>query len=323
MTVSGNPPKWKIVENAVAAIERSLNSVPGTKVTPNASVIERVSGIARQVDVYLEVPTGPRTLRIGVEVRDEAVPVDLPEIEQLVTKLKKLDLDYGCIVSRAGFTATAAEEAKRQGIELRTIAQIENPNWWLATTMTLCRRFAELLHVQVNFRPEEYESATALLSASDASDLILTLPNGESRTLPDYIAAQGVEAMNRPELAHLKDQDTFVVNILFGDLHGATLTSTKARLPLPQSVYAVYRYHYRIEAVELTAYEEPEGINAFTGISNSWGKQVTIVAKLEADGSRTLYFTTDDPKPSKTKIPPRGQAAEPVVPPDSQEDASR
>jgi len=316
MTGSVDPPKWKMVENVVAAIERSLNQVPGTKVIPNASVPERVSCVQRQVDVYLEIPTGPRTLRIGVEVRDAAATADLPEIEQLIAKLKKLDLDYGCIVSRAGFTRTAIDEAKRNGIELRTVAQIESPNWWIPTAMALCLRQVELLHLQVNFSHEQYKSVQGLLASTDAADLVLTLPNGQSGTLPDYIKGQGIEAINRPELSHLKDQDTFAVNLVFKEFEGATLICPKGGLPMPQSVHALYRYHERIESVQLTAYEGPEGINAFTGISNAWGKQLTMVAKLERDGSRTLSFTMDDPRPSKTAILPRGRKAEPDVPPD-------
>lgn len=316
MTVSSNTPKWKIVENVVTAIERSLNNVPGTKVIPNASVLERISSVPRQVDVYLEIPTGPRTLRIGVEVRDEAAPADLPEIEQLITKLKKLDLDYGCVVSRAGFTGTAIDEAKRQGIELRTVAQVEKPDWWLPSAMTLFFRKVELLHMQVNFHPHEFEAVQPLVASVKASDLVLNLPNGASHTLPDFIKGQGVQAINRPELSHLKDQDTFTVNFLFTGLNGATLVYPGGSIPLPQSVDALFKFHAQTESVELTAYEGSEGINAFTGISNAWGKQLTMVAKLQADGSRTLSFTMDDPKPSKTAIPRRGETAEQDVPPD-------
>ncbi|MDD2389204.1 MAG: restriction endonuclease [Desulfobacterales bacterium] len=297
------------MENIVAAIERSLNIVPGTKVIPNASIVERISAVPRQVDVYLEIPTGPRTLRIGVEVKDEAAPVDLPEIEQLIVKLKKLDLDYGCIVSRVGFTKNAREEAERHGIELRTLAQVEKTNWWLPSAMTQFHQQVELLRLQVNFHPEELESVNALLAPEEISDLVLTLANGESGTLLDYIKGEGVEALNRPELAHLKDQDIFAANILFNDLH-SSLECAKGTLPLPQNVYARYRYHYRIESVKLTAYERSDGINAFTGISNALGKQVTVVAKLKADGSRTLTFTMDDPKPSKISIPPRGEVVD-------------
>ena len=80
MVRNSSAPNWKIVENVVTAIEHSLNSVTETKVVPNASVLERVSGVARQIDVYVEIPTGPRILRIGIEVRDKSTPLAFPLI---------------------------------------------------------------------------------------------------------------------------------------------------------------------------------------------------------------------------------------------------
>ncbi len=56
---TSTPPKWKLVENVVTAIERSLNAVADTKVIPNASVPELIGEVSRQVDVYIESPTGP------------------------------------------------------------------------------------------------------------------------------------------------------------------------------------------------------------------------------------------------------------------------
>jgi Restriction endonuclease len=299
------PPKWKLVENVVTAIERSLNTVAGTNVIPNASVPERISGLPRQVDVYVEIPTGPRILRIGVEVRDKTSPLDLPEVEQLVAKIQKLDLDYGCIVSRAGYTASAKEEAERNGIELRTVTDIDNPNWWLASAMMLELRQVELVRWQVNFRTEELPRVTELLAGVEGTEVEMTLANGESGTLHAFIVAQGLRAVDRPELAALKDQDTFTVQIDFSQLQGASLTSPRGPVPLPQNVYALYRLHHRIESVKLVAYEGPEGVNAFTGVSSSWGKQVTLVTKLQEDGARSLSFTADDPRPPTRKIGPR------------------
>lgn len=321
MSDSNSPPKWKVVENVVAAIERSLAAVPGTRVIPNASVSERISGVPRQVDVCVEIPTGPRVLRIGVEVRDKSTPLDLPEVEQLIAKLKKLELDYGCIVSRAGFTTAAKEDAVRNGIELRTIVEIEKPSWWLASTMTLDLRQVELPHCKVNFRPEELAHVTELLAGVAGSELELTLPNGESTTLLAFIHAQGVQAIDRPELAHLKDKDTFNVTIDFSELQDARLRCPHGPLPLPQSVDAQYRFHHRVESVKLAAYEGSEGIIAFTGVSSSWGKQVTLVTKPQPDGTRRISFITDDPNPSKTTVPPRGQAAEQGPPDDAWKDA--
>jgi hypothetical protein len=155
-----------------------------------------------------------------------------------------------------------------------------------------------------------------LVASVKASDLVLNLPNGASNTLPDFIRGQGIQAINRPELSHLKDNDTFTVNFLFTDLNGAAFVYPSGSMPLPQSVDALFKFHAQTESVELTAYEGSGGINAFTGISNAWGKQLTMVAKLQADGSRTLSFTMDDPKPSKTAIPRRGETTEQDVPPD-------
>lgn len=274
-------PKWKVAQNVVAAIERSLNGVQGAKVIANASVQERVSAIARQVDVYVEIPTGPRVLRVGVEVRDKGAALDLPEVEQLIAKLKKLDVDYGCIVSRAGFTANAKAEANRNGIELRTIAEVENPDWWLVSTISLSLRQVELLHFQVNFQPEELPRVTPLLAGLTGTDLDITLATGETRTLAAFIGAQGIPMIDRPELTHLQDQDTFTAKIDFSDLSGATLRCQRGLIALPHSVHALYRYHHRLEAVKLAAYEASEGVNTFTGVSSGLKKQITLVSERQ------------------------------------------
>lgn len=306
---TSDTPKWKIVENVVAAIERSLNAVAGAKVIPNASIQERISGVPRQVDVYVEIPTGPRVLRVGVEVRDKSSPVDLPEVEQLIAKLKKLDIDYGCVVSRAGFSATAKEEADRNGIELRTIAEVEHPDWWLASAMFLNLRQVELLHFQLNFRPDELPHVTPLLAGATGTDLELTLANGEVTTLNAFVVAHGIRTIDRPELAHLTDQDTFNVIIDFSDLSGANVKCPQGPVPLPQNVYAHYRLHHRVEAVSLSAYEG-QGVTAFTGVSSNWKKQITLVTKLNPDGTRSISITMDDPASQKTPIGRRGENAE-------------
>ena len=298
---SEDTPKWKLVENVVTAIERSLNTVQGAKVIPNASIHERVSNVARQVDAYVEIPTGPRILRVALEVRDESAAVDLPEIEQLITKLKKLDIDYGCIVSRAGFTTTAQAEADRNGIETRTLAEVENPEWWLPTSITIHHNQVELVHFQINFRQEELPEVSQLLTGSTATDLELTLESGETVPFHDFVAAQGTREVNRPELSGLKDLDQFVLTIDFRQLIG-TLRSQRGDLPMPQDVYALYHFHRRVESVKLAAYEGSEGINAFTGVSSTLKKQLTFVTSPSGDGAHQITLAWDDPKPSKTEI---------------------
>jgi hypothetical protein len=299
---STRPQKWKFVEGVVSAIERSLNTVQGTKIVPNASVPERVGETLRQVDIFVEIPTGPRALRVAIEVRDKQRPLDLPEVEGLVAKLRKLNVDYGCIVSSDGFTASAKEEASRNRIELRTLSDIDSPIWWRASSMSLELCQVELLHWQANFRPEELKETADVLVGIDGPELEMRLESGETGTLPAFISAQGVEAIERPELTHLKDQETFSLDIRFENLRGASLRCPRGPLPLPQNVLALFRVHYRMEAVDLAAYQASDGVNAFSGVSTSWGKQVTVVAKLLPDGSRALTFAWDDPSAPKTAI---------------------
>jgi hypothetical protein len=162
----------------------------------------------------------------------------------------------------------------------------------------------ELLKWQVNFRTDDLQKATELLAGIDGTDVELTLPNGESGSLYAFVSAQGTRAADSPEIVklQLKDQETFTVTLDFSQLQGASLKCRRGPVPLPQNIYALYRIHQRVESVKLSAYQVEQDINAFTGISDTWGKQITLVTKLQQDGSRSLSFTFEDTTPVKTKI---------------------
>jgi len=291
----------------VASIERSLNSVPGTKVTGNASVPERVTGQPRQVDVFVEIPTGRRLLRVGIEVRDKSAPLDLPEVEQLVAKLSKLDLDYGCIVASSGFTASAEREAARNGIEVRTLQEIEKPDWWRAEHIHLQHRRIELLESRINFRTEDLAIAQELLAGTDGTQVEVILNDGRSDRLSSFIAAQGATAVDRPELSELRDQDVFKVRIEFEGSAVKELRSPSGQLPLPVNVQAQYRLHRELERVALTAFNAADGVLALAGVSEGLGKQITVVVKEAEDGSKRLSLSFENVSDKPTPIAPRSK----------------
>lgn len=298
-------PKWKITENVVAAIERSVNSIQGAKVIPNASIPERISRVQRQVDVYVEIPTESQALRFGIEVRDESVPVDLPEIEGLIAKLKKLDIDRGCIISRKGFTTTAKGDAERNGIELRTVSEIEYPGWWGAKEIHTNIRQAEPVNIRLNYPREELDGIQVSLKGLTTKDSELVLPSGKSITMDVFLRRLGLAALNRSDIVHLPNEGTFVVRFEFTGRRGFSLKSSLGPIPLPESLDVLYRLHLRSESVSLTSYESSQGIQAFTGLSTDRKKQMTLVAKLQSDGSRYISFMIHNPFPPKTIIPPR------------------
>ena len=88
----------------------------------------------------------------------------------------------------------------------------------------------------------------------------------------------------------------------FSDLEGASIKCARGSVPIPQSIYALYRLRHRVELIKLASYQGQQDVNAFTGISSNWNKQITLVTKLHADGRRSLYLAIDDPAAPKTVI---------------------
>lgn len=64
-----------------------------------------------------------------------------------------------------------------------------------------------------------------------------------------------MDALQRPELASLEDQNVFKLEIDLGQMKGATLCCPRGPLPWPQNVYVQFRLHRRFETMKLSAYE--------------------------------------------------------------------
>jgi hypothetical protein len=109
-------PTWQVIENTVAAIWTVSGAEGKWRVRRNARIESRTGGSRRQVDVFVECPTGNMTFRVGIDVKNEAKPLDIVAVEQLCTKGRGLKLDRYVIVSTSGFYKPALEEAKRRGV---------------------------------------------------------------------------------------------------------------------------------------------------------------------------------------------------------------
>lgn len=299
-------PRWRIVEGVVTAIERSLNAVPGTQITPNALVAERVSGEQRQIDVLVEIPTGQRTLRVGLEVKDKSSPVDLPEVEQLIAKLSKADLDYGCVVARSGFTASAQREAALQGVELRTLKQIEMPGWWLAQHIEVNQRHVDVLRCTLIFKPDDLAVATGILAGSNSRDVTIVRNDGTTQELLAFVGNHGAgAATNREELLGLPDKALFVLNI---QLDGSTIREFRVPaglLPMPVAVQAQFRLNVAVEQVALTAFADSGGLTAMTGVSEGLERQLIVLVRDAEGGARDISFSLQSLPTKPTVVAPR------------------
>lgn len=292
--------KWQILEGVVTAIERSLTSVPGTLVVPNAMVPVKGTVERRQVDVLVEIPAGERRLRIAIEVRDKSQKLDVTQIEQLAAKLAKLDVDRGSVVALRGFTDQARIDARRYGIELRTLAEIEAPAWWLPSAMTMEKHIIHLLATQLNY-DSEGEDIQARIRNCDNSQLLLVEPPHFQGRLTEFVASQGLVAIREQEFA---DGEEFTVTLKLELPTGSHLLCSGIKLPLPNTILAWFQMKRGVEAVSLRPFAFGDRVNAFSGVSQSDGQQLTLVTQEHDDGSRSIAISVADARPTRTKVAP-------------------
>jgi hypothetical protein len=301
--------KWQVLEGIAAAIERSLAEVLGTKVVLNAAVPMRGSARTRQVDVLVEIPTGIRRLRVGVEVKDQRAPLDVTQVDQLAAKLAKLEVDRGCVVAASGFTSEVREEALRYGLETRTIVEVSIPDWWLPRAMPMVRRQVELLHYRLNYAAELLEQAKLSLTGVDPASILVVTPNESPVVLPILVANQGLVAVEQFERGELTDQLQFSMQLRLSLPFGSALTFPGGSLSLPESIDALYRLHVSIESVPLTAYQMGDTIEVLGGVTtHQKSQQLTVVVQQTAEGTRQLTMSLTDAAPKPTRVQGAGES---------------
>jgi hypothetical protein len=83
----------------------------------------------RDIDVLLEATVAGTTLRIGVECRRKKRPVDKPQVEAFVTKLKDCHMEKGVFVSSSGFAKEALIAAKHHNIICCHLTKVHELPW--------------------------------------------------------------------------------------------------------------------------------------------------------------------------------------------------
>ena len=125
------PARTNDFQELVSLIERTL-APHGAKVTDSAEV--EVFGLAqtREVDVLIEGPYGPYTMKLAVEAKDEGRPLAMEAFDALCQKYRgecRVLVDKFIIVSRNGFTKGVAEKASRLDVELLTLDEAKEKDW--------------------------------------------------------------------------------------------------------------------------------------------------------------------------------------------------
>jgi hypothetical protein len=297
--VARTTPRWKLLERVAAAIERSVATVDGTVVTPNAKVPERVTGKLRQVDVLVEIPASGRRLRIAMEVRDFATPLSVPQVEGLIAKLAKLDVDKGAIVASSGFAESALAAVVAAGVDALTIQSVELPFWWEARNLRIAQDGIETLGIEwIYGEGADQFHVEHPTFESDWRSVVVEWPS-LSRTLPEQID-HDVANILRPVLAEAEEFDKDVIVPIEYQGTGCTFVLNGGSVPLPDLVRVMIHVRRVWEEVPLSAFQREDHL-AVTGASETLGRQFTFIVK-EVEGGTRLSVSLDDPGAKPVRV---------------------
>jgi hypothetical protein len=114
------PPRSNEFQRLILLIESHLAPL-GAQVSESLMLRDLIDESQREIDIALEIPTGPRTIRVAIECRDHERPAGVEWIDELIGKYSHLPVDRVVAVSRSGFTKAAQTKASLVNIELLTI----------------------------------------------------------------------------------------------------------------------------------------------------------------------------------------------------------
>lgn len=130
-------PDWKKLEHLAAEIQAQLS--PRSTISHNVKIPGKSSGTDRQVDVLIEDRIGQFPIRIAIECKDHATPVDVNVVGEFHSVLQDTRISKGVLVCPGGFTKSALQLAGSYGIETYRPVDTDPHKWRCAVSLpTIC-----------------------------------------------------------------------------------------------------------------------------------------------------------------------------------------
>ncbi len=120
-------PEWKLLEHLVAEIQRQL--APDASVQHNVSLYGVDSETQRQIDVLVEQRIGQYSMRIVVDCKDYAKPVDVKGVEEFFGLVRDVRVQKGALVCPKGFTPAAKKLAQKLQVEIYSPVDTDPHKW--------------------------------------------------------------------------------------------------------------------------------------------------------------------------------------------------
>ncbi|MBN3826034.1 restriction endonuclease [Burkholderia sp. Ac-20384] len=164
------PARTNDFQKLVRVINRHL-APAGAKVSESAMLHDPEAETEREIDILVESKLLNCDIKIGIECTALGKPVEVRIIEAFREKHRKVGINQTIVVSKNGFTDSAKNYARKNGIKLLTFNSAKSENWK--------KNFEKLRDLSVYGRRYFVRSITVSFSSK--------------KTTPDFVFDGGIE----------------------------------------------------------------------------------------------------------------------------------
>jgi hypothetical protein len=136
-------PDWRDLEILVAKIQRQL--APDATVEHNVKLPGLRTGTPRQIDVLVRQNIGQYEMRIVIDCKDYAKPVDVNDVDAFAGLVQDIGANKAAMVSPKGFTDTAKKRAVDLCMDLFSPVDTDSHKWRVSPRIPIACDFREAL----------------------------------------------------------------------------------------------------------------------------------------------------------------------------------
>lgn len=127
---------WQEYQEAVAVLYEQTDGFGN--VSKNIMVPDKITGQPRQVDVLIEIEAKGHPLKMIVDAKFHAVPIDVREVESVLALAEAVGANKAIIVAANGWTEPAKKKATHTGCDLLLFSAEEALDWIVPDKWTMC-----------------------------------------------------------------------------------------------------------------------------------------------------------------------------------------
>lgn len=111
---------WQEYQDAVAEFYEQVDGFG--KVSRNVMVPDKITGQLRQIDVLIELNAKGHSLKLVVDAKFHALPLDVRDVESVLALAEAIGANKAIIVATNGWTVPAKKKADHVGCDLELLS---------------------------------------------------------------------------------------------------------------------------------------------------------------------------------------------------------